>query len=294
VTSWQNKKGVFEMRLTVSAYSFEVLPLEACLSIAKHMGFKSVGLSGFHARGRASIEPEVIAVNPQGQADQVRALLDRYELECSDFFPQFGANPNLHSLNDPNPAIREKNHALIRGCAQFCKLLAVPGMTIIPGIDHLSRKHEENLQISGAELKRATQIAGEYGIEVRFEPHVGSVAPTPELGIRLVQEFAPDIKLALDFSHFLLQYISLERIYACIPYTGHVHVRPAREGKLQERYAENTIPWAEVISRLKAANYPGVLALEYVCSHEFDLDRCDMLYETWVTKEALLPYVGSP
>lgn len=53
---------------------------------------------------------------------------------------------------------------------------------------------------------------------------MGSVAPTPELGIRLVQEFAPKYKIVLDCSHFTLQYISMERIYACIPYTGHVHI----------------------------------------------------------------------
>jgi sugar phosphate isomerase/epimerase len=270
------------MRLTASAYSFEVLPLEACLSIVKHMGFKSVDLSGFHARGRASVEPEAVTADPVGQADQMRALLERYELHCSDFFPQFGISPDQHSLNDPNPAIREKNHALIRGCAQFCKLLGIPGMTILPGVDHLSRSHEENLQVSGAELKRAAEIAGEYGVEIRFEP-----------AIRLVQEFAPAAKIVLDCSHFVLQYISFERIYACIPYTGHVHIRPAREGKLQTRYAENTIPWIDVINRFKAANYHGALSLEYVCSSQFDLDRCDTLYETWVTKEALLPYIGS-
>lgn len=281
------------MRLTASAYSFEVLPLEACLSIVKHMGFKSVDLSGFHARGRASVEPEAVTADPQGQANQMKALLDRYELHGGDFFPQFGTSPDQHSLNDPNPAVREKNHALIRGCAHFCKLLGIPGMTILPGVDHASRKHEENLQVSGAELKRATEIAGDYGVEIRFEPHMGSVAPTPELGIRLVQEFAPDAKIVLDCSHFVLQYISMERIYACIPYTGHVHIRPAREGKLQTRYAENTIPWVELIKRLKAAHYQGALSLEYVNNSWFDLDRCDTLYETWVTKEALLPHVGS-
>lgn len=281
------------MYLSASAYSFEVLPLEACLSIVKHMGFKSVVLSGFHGRGRASVEPEAVTADPQGEADKMRVLLDRYELRCSDFFPQFGISHNQHTLNDPNPAVREKNHALIRGCAQFCKLLGVPTMTILPGIDHSSRKHEENLQISGAELKRATEIAGEYGVEICFEPHMESVAPTPELAIRLVQEFAPAAKIALDCSHFVLQYISMQRIYACIPYTGHVHIRPARDGKLQTRYAENTIPWADLINRLKAAHYEGALSLEYVCAAWFDLDRCDTLTETWVTKEALLPYVGS-
>lgn len=280
------------MHLTASAYSFEVLPLEACLSIVKHMGFSHVDLSGFHARGRASVEPEAVTANPQGEADKMKALLDEYELVASDFFPQFGTSPDDHSLNDPDPAVREKNHALIRGCAHFCKLLGIPGMTILPGVDHLSRKHEENLQIAGAELKRATEIAGEYGVELRFEPHMGSVAPTPELGVRLVEEFAPDAKIVLDCSHFTLQYIPMERIYKLIPYTGHVHVRPARMGKLQTRYAENTIPWSDLITRLREANYNGALSLEYVSAAWFDLDRCDTLTETWVTTQALLPLVG--
>jgi sugar phosphate isomerase/epimerase len=277
------------MHLTASAYSFEVLPLDACLSIVKHMGFRHVDLSGFHARGRASVEPEAIVSDTQGEADKMKALLDKYELVGGDFFPQFGNSPSEHSLNDPNPTVRERNHVLIRGCAQFCKLLGIPGMTILPGVDHVSRKHEENLQIAGAELKRATEIAGEYGVELRFEPHMGSVAPTPELGVRLVEEFASHAKIVLDPSHFFLQYIPMERIYKCIPYTGHVHVRPAREGKLQTRYAENTVPWDDLISHLKAAGYDGALSLEYVSASWFDLDRCDTLTETWATKEALLP-----
>jgi sugar phosphate isomerase/epimerase len=281
------------MRLTASAYSFEVLPLDACLTIVRSMGFTSADLSGFHNRGRASIEPEAILNDPQGSADHVRALLDRHELHCGDFFPQFGSSPAEHGLNDPDPAIREKNRAYIRAIAQFCKLAHIPGMTILPGVDHLGYSHEDNLRRSGEELRLATEIAGEYGVEVRFEAHMGSVAQTPELAIRLVEEFAPAARFALDYSHFTLQYIPLERIHAMIPYTGHVHVRPSRDGKLQTRYAENTIPWVEIIDRLRAVNYRGMLSLEYVHSSWFDLNECDTLNETWITKEALLPYVGS-
>lgn len=281
------------MRLTVSAYSFEVLPLEACLSIVKHMGFKAVDLSGFHARGRASIEPEAIAANPEREADALGELLARCGLVCTDFFPQFGASPDQHSLNDPDPAVRERCLTLIRACARFCQRLGIPGMTILPGVDHPLRKHEDNLQIAGHHLRLATNIAGEYGVELRFEPHMGSVAQTPEVAIRLVTEFAPSARITLDYSHFVLQYIALERIHACIPYTGHVHVRPTRPGKLQTRYVENTIPWADVIERLKAVGYQGALSLEYVCADWFDLNQCDTLYETWTTKDALLPLVGA-
>jgi sugar phosphate isomerase/epimerase len=257
------------------------------------MGFKSVDISGFHQRGRASVEPEDVTRDPKGEAARMRALLDKYQLHCGDFFPQFGTSPDHHSLNDPDPAIRAKNHELVRGCAQFCAELGIPGMTILPGVDHPAHKHEDNLAISGENLRRATEIAAEYGVEVRFEPHMGSVAPTPELAIRLVTEFAPNIRLTLDYSHFVLQYIALDRIHACIPYTGHVHIRPARPGKLQSPWRENTIPWGDIIARLRAVNYQGVLSLEYVCADWFDINQCDTLYETWQTKEALLPLVGA-
>jgi sugar phosphate isomerase/epimerase len=63
-------------------------------------------------------------------------------------------------------------------------------------------------------------------------------------------------------------------------------------GKLQTRYAENTIPWDELIARLRAAGYAGALSLEYVSAAWFDLDRCDTLVETWTTTQALMPLVG--
>jgi sugar phosphate isomerase/epimerase len=281
------------MHLTASAYSFEVLPLEACLSIVHHMGFRTVDLSGFHARGRASVEPEAIAADPAGEAAKMRALLDKYSLHCSDFFPQFGTSPSHHSLNDPDPAVRARCFDLVRACADFCQRLDIGGMTLLPGVDHPSRKHEDNLALSGEGLRRAAEIAGEYGVEIRFEPHMGSVAQTPELAIRLVTEFAPAAKITLDYSHFTLQYIAFERIHAMIPYTGHVHVRPSRMGKLQTRWVENTIPWADVIERLRATGYAGALSLEYVCADWFDLNQVDTLVETWATKDALLPLVGS-
>ena len=102
------------MRLTISGHSFEALPLEGVMAVARHLGFKGLDISGFHARGKCSIEPEDILADPQAQADMVKGLLAKYELDAVDFFPQFGASPDEHSLNDPGPAIRQKNMELIR------------------------------------------------------------------------------------------------------------------------------------------------------------------------------------
>ncbi len=278
------------MKLAVGNWSFEVLPLEATLMVCKSLGFDSVDIAGFHDRGHCSFEPADVLANPQKQADILNPLLDKYKLNVTDFFPQFGVAPSIHSLNDMDAGIREQNMEYVRGAAQFCKLIGCPGMTILPGVDQLERPLADNLAVSAEYLAKAVAIAGEYGIEVRFEPHMGSVADTPELALQLVNA-VPGLKVTLDFAHFLLQYIPMERIYSLIPYTGHVHVRQARFGKLQVAHTEGMIDYADVIQRLKAANYTGALTCEYVCADWFEVNRNDTLYETSVAREMLLPHI---
>ncbi|HUN06753.1 MAG TPA: sugar phosphate isomerase/epimerase [Aggregatilineales bacterium] len=278
------------MRLSVANFSFEVLPLEATLMVSRSLGYSSVDIAGFYQRGKCSFEPQDVAANPQKQADILNPLLQKYDLSVTDFFPQFGVAPSLHSLNDPDPEVREENMRYVRGAAAFCKLIGSPGMTILPGVDHISRTLADNLAVSTEYLRRAVDIAGEYGIEVRFEPHMGSVTDTPELALGIVNA-VPGLKVTLDLAHFVLQYISVERAYALVPYTGHVHVRQAKPGKLQIAHDEGTLNFPELISRLKAVGYIGALTVEYVCADWFEVNRNDTLHESAVAFERLRPYV---
>jgi sugar phosphate isomerase/epimerase len=277
------------MRLSVANFSFEVLPLEATLMVASALGYRSVDIAGFYQRGKCSFEPQDVAADPQKQADILNPLLEKHNLSVTDFFPQFGLAPSLHSLNDPDAAVREENMRLVRGAAQFCKLIGAPGMTILPGVDHTSRTLADNLAISAEYLRRAVAIAGEYGVEVRFEPHMGAVADTPELALGLVNA-VPGLKVTLDLAHFALQYIPVERALALVPYTGHVHVRQAKMGKLQVAYEEGTLDFPDLIARLRAVGYQGALTVEYVCADWFEVNRNDTLHESAVALEQLRPY----
>lgn len=278
------------MKLAVGNWSFEVLPLEATLMVCKSLGFDAVDIAGFHDRGHCSFEPADVLTNPQKQADILTPLLEKYQLTVTDYFTQFGAAPALHSLNDIDQTIRERNMEYVRGAAQFSKLIGSPGITILPGVDHVQRSLAENLAVSIDYLRKAVAIASEYGIEVRFEPHMSSVAYTPELALQLI-DAVPGLKITLDYAHFILQYIPIERINALIPYTGHVHVRQARYGKLQVAHSEGIIDYPDVISRLKALGYDGTMSCEYVCADWFEVNRNDTLYETSVAREMLLPYI---
>src|SRR5215831_4762143 len=271
------------MRLTVSTHAFEAVSLETTLVISKMLGFKGVDIAGFHKRGRCSYEPDEVGAAPQKFADDLNGLLQKYGLDAVDFFPQFGVSFDERSINDPDPSVRQKNFDSMRGIAKFCKLAGIPGVTVLPGVNYPDRPLDENLKVAGESLKKYVDICGEQGVLVRFEPHMGSVADTPELALRLV-ELAPGALITLDYSHYTLQYIPVERIHAMIPHTGHVHIRPAKPGKLQTKFAEGTIDFVDVAKRLEAAGYKYCLSIEFVYIDWYDANQLDTLTETVITK----------
>jgi len=278
------------MRLTVSSYSFEAIPLEGALAVVQAMGFKGTDIGGFHKRGRASLEPDAVGANPQEYADHLKRLLDKYELYAFDYFVQFGSSPDERALTDPDRAMLEQNYQSIDGIGRFCKLVGIPTVTVLPGVDVPSQPQEHNLDLAGKGLKHYVEICGTYGVTVCFEPHMGSVAHTPELALNVVER-APGVKLAVDYSHFVLQSIPVERIHPLLAHAGHFHIRPARPGKLQTRWVEGTIDFLDIIQRLKGLAYEHCLSIEYVCQEWFDANQLDTLSETMVAKAALEGYV---
>lgn len=279
------------MRLTVSNHSFEYLSLEGTLALAKAMGFKGVDIAGFHSRGRCSLEPDEVGAHPQAFADQLNRLLDQYELEAVDFFPQFGAVLTERCFNSPDPATRQQNLDAFRGIVTFCKLTRIPGFTISPGIHFPERSYEQNVDTAAEAMRALVVIAGEQGITVRFEPHMMSVTDTPERALDLLGR-APGATVTLDYSHFTLQYMPDERVHPLLAHTDHFHIRPARPGKLQARLDENTIDFIDIVHRLTALNYQRCLSVEYVYMTWYDCNQVDCLTETIFTKDLLEPYVS--
>jgi sugar phosphate isomerase/epimerase len=278
------------MRLTVSNYSFEAVPLEATLAICKALGFKAVDISCFSNRGQASYEPDEVGANPQKFADHMNGLLDKYELEGANFFPQLASNFETRSLNNPDPAIRERNVATFRGIVEFCTLTHMHSVTVLPGFDHPQKPLQENLDLAAEMMRLYVDIAGEQGVHLCFEPHVGSVTQTPELA-RWLADSAPGATVALDYSHFLVQYIPMERIHILLPVTGHFHIRQAKPGRLQTRFHEGTIDFVDIMNRLKAVGFDGDMLIEFVSSEWYNMHDIDILSETAAAKRALEPYI---
>lgn len=278
------------MKLSVTTWSFETLSLDATLAIAKGLGFENVDIAGFHQRGRCSLEPDEVGANPDGFADDLNALMEKWNLKPVDYFPQFGAGLEERAANHPDPESRRKNRESIKGIARFCALTGIPGITVSPGVNHLNYTLQQNLEVSAREMKAYSEIAGEHGVVIRVEPHMQSCADTPEWTLEIL-EHAPDCRVTLDYGHFLLQYIDMERSHALIPHTDHVHVRQARGGKLQTRTQEGEIDYADIIDRLARVGFSGCLSIEYVCIPWYDCNQVDCITETVLTKEAIEPHL---
>ena len=277
--------------LSVSAFSFEVLPLEGALAVCHWAGFKGVGLPGFVNRGRSSYDPEEIGANPQPALDHLLPMLNKYELHGVDYFVQFASGFWGRSMNEPETARRQKNIAAFPGISRFCQQAKIPVVTVLPGVEHPGRSFEQDLDTAAETLRAIVKISADAGIQLCFEPHMESLTNTPEKALKLVER-VPGLKITLDYSHFVLQHIDMEQIHSLIPHTGYVHLRPARPGKLQTRFAEGTIDWVDISKRLAAANYQGDIALEFVCGPWFDNNQVDTLTESIVTRDALAPYFG--
>lgn len=270
------------MRLSAASVSFEQLSLEAVAGVARDLGFLEWDIYGHSQRARGHLEPAEIAENPQKAADRVRRIRERSGLTVSDFFPTFGVGVEDRAVNHPNALVRKENRELFRKMVEFTRLIGSPGVTISPGVQHPSMRPEVAFETAITALTELMQVAGEKGVRLRVEPHVGSVLHTPELALEAAERTGA--KITLDYSHFYFLYVLPERTHKLIPFTDHFHLRPARMGALQVRWSENTIEFGDILQRLKDAGYRGAVSIECVCQDWYGANRIDVLTETAIIK----------
>ena len=149
--------------------------------------------------------------------------------------------------------------------------LGIAGLTVLPGVAW-AEDPDASWSVCVEELGWRVDEAGAVGVEVRIEPHVGSIVALPELVLRLCAEL-PGLRLTLDASHFEVQSVTLDRMLTLAPLAGHVHVRAAKPGAVQVRWRDNETDFAALVEALRAAGYDGGYCVEYVPMAEVALRR---------------------
>lgn len=264
-------------RLACADSTFPKLSHEGALAVIRDLGLSAVDICVFD--GYDHSPPEAIVGDPGRAADAVLGRLDRTGLVVADVFGILSTPYDRLAVNHPDGAVRREALRQFGGLMEFARRLDAPGITILPGVTFDGVDPDESLALAAAELQTRAELAGEAGMRLSIEPHYGSIVPDPAKTLQLLAH-APDVTLALDYSHFVFQGIPQHDVDVLIPRTRHVHLRQAAPGVMQARMREGTIDFGVLLGQLASAGYDGYLTLEYQWDEWFDCDRVDCVSET--------------
>jgi sugar phosphate isomerase/epimerase len=270
------------MNISCSTACFPALPVEDRYRLIALLGFKRVGVTVFVPEAELS----AFLSNPDGLATRVAGSLEETGLLATDLF--LIAPCDSISAAAPNAQEKqrrtERRRVFLAGVRCATKL-EVPGISILPGVPWPGRPSEA-WTTAKEELRWYCDEAGRSGLELRAEPHIGSIVPTPELTALMLEE-VPGLKLALDVGHFTFQGIELGRVLPLAGATGYVHLGGAAAGALHIRLSRNEIDFAILLKSLDEAGYAGDLCVEYVPMDKWGADTTDAISAIIETREFL-------
>jgi len=268
-------------RISCSEYSFPAVSTQhARIGIVRLLGFELVDVALFLAGGAD------LVTDPGAIAASIRASLSEHELATEDVFLAVGGTVEEIAPNQREPGLRSRGRLEFSAGARVAADLGAPGITILPGVTW-AEDPDAAWATCVEELAWRVDEATALGVEVRIEPHAGSIVPVPELVARLCAD-VPGLRLTLDLSHFELQSVTLDRMLTLVQLAGHLHVRAAKPGAIQVRWRDNETDLGALVAGLRTAEYAGAYCVEYVPMPKWRCDEMDVVTETLATRDALV------
>jgi len=272
------------VKLACADDTFRLLrPHGAALDLVASLGVEGVDL--FLAGNRSIVRPEDIRDDVAAAAVRIGSDVRAAGLVVSDVFVIPWTDLETAAPNHPDAAERTRSRELFRDMLELAVRLESPGLTILPGIEWPG--DGDSFARAVDELGWRAQQARDEGLRFSVEPHVGSIVPTPERALALV-EAAPGLEVTLDYSHFVRQGLVEEEADVLAPHARHVHVRGASPARVQESVRENTLDFERIVGMLRDTGYDGYLTLEYVWLQWEHCHACDNLSETILLRDRLL------
>jgi sugar phosphate isomerase/epimerase len=276
--------------LACGDFSFPLLDHEHAIALVAMLGVEGLDLALMG--NRSHVRPEHVRDDIAGWAATLRRRIDAAGLRLSDVFVIPWTDFERFAPNHPDAEERRAARDLFEDMLELAARMDAPGMTMVPGLDWPSEPHGDSLARAAEELAWRSERARAEGLRFSVEPHIGSVAPTPEDVLELVAA-APALELTLDYTHFVAQGIPQERVDPLTAHARHVHARGARPGRGQCGMRENVIDYAAIVRRLLDGGYDGYVALEYVWIEWERMNECDNVSESVLMRDALRSYAAA-
>jgi sugar phosphate isomerase/epimerase len=271
-------------RISCSDSAFPALSHEVSLRVIRDLGIDLVDVCLF--AGYRNNPPREVLVDPSRSADVIGERLAGLGLGVADVFAMIGEPWDALAVNSPDPAQRAASRRQFDALVTFAARLGAPAVTILPGAPFEGVAEADGIALAASELQVRAETAGQAGLELAVEPHVGSIAATVPATTALLEQ-APDVWLTLDPSHYVYQGIEQRELAPLLTRTRHVQMRQARPGQIQTPVDEGTIDIAVFVADLCEAGYRGVLGIEYQWEKAMDFNRVDCIGETAVMRAAL-------
>jgi sugar phosphate isomerase/epimerase len=272
------------VRLACADDTFRLLDHEAIVDLIRLLELDGVDLCVMEAR--SALRPDELRADPARWAEVLDERVRGRGLEVADVFVIPWTDFRTMAPNHPDPAEREASRALFGDLLELAARLRSPGMTILPGIDWEDEPHDESLARAAGELGRRVEQARDRGVRLSVEPHLGSVASTPERALDLLER-TPGLELTLDYSHFVYQGIPEGEVEPLAAHARHYHVRGARKGRMQAPLRKSATDFERMVDTARAAGYDGFLGLEYVWLDWEHCNECDNVSETILLRDRL-------
>lgn len=272
------------MRLSLSCWSFPALTLDEVAGVAKALGIGSIDVGLFYA---SALDKGEILSDPSAAAERLSGL----GLDVANYYHLFG--DGLDGRNLALPGTIDDNARDLDAVCRFADAAGIPTVFILPGVVNLGQSRDQAARVSIESLRALLDVAREYKTTICIEPHVHSFAESPAMAQHLIDETG--IKLALDYSHFACLGYRQDEIDPLAPHAAHVHLRQARMGALQTKFAHGTLNFPAMFGTLRDAGYAGALTIENVHQDYMNTLFDDVLTEAvtmrncfrnWITQEA--------
>jgi len=266
------------MKLACADFTFPLLSQDQSLDLIAALGMDGADIGLFEERSH--LWPSREFVSPTKNAKILRQKLDARGLKCADIFLQCAPDFTTFALNHPEAARRDHAADWFRKSLDFAleagskHLTTLPGV-LFPGVEPV----RDSFMRCADELAWRLAAAQAVGITFAVEAHIGSIIPTPEKALRLIESVA-GLTLTLDYTHFTRMGMPDTRVEPLCAHASHLHTRGARKGRLQASFDKNTIDYRRVLQVLDRSGYTGWFGIEYVWIDWEHCNECDNVSET--------------
>ena len=188
-----------KLKLACADFAFPLLSHEHSLDLIAMLEFDGVDIGLFEGRSHLWPSNEFRRAMQSG-AKLGRKLAER-NLACADVFSANGSRLLPYAINHPNKSRRRRAREWFIKTLDYAGAAGARHVTTLPGVRFESESRSDSWKRCCDELAWRVGEAKRQNIIFGVEAHVGSIAPRPEIALRLVKE-VPGLTLTLDYTHF--------------------------------------------------------------------------------------------